>query len=43
MADDLARLGMALAIIMLISACLYQIGGRSAVAVEPPAQALGLK
>ena len=43
MTDDLARLGMALAVIMLISACLYQIGGRSAIAVEPAVKILGGK
>ena len=35
MADNLVRLGMALSVIMLITACLYQFGNRPAIAVEP--------
>jgi len=36
MADCLVRLGLALAIIGLITATLYQFGSRGAVAFEPP-------
>ena len=35
MTDNLVRLSLALAAIMLISVCLYQFGGRSAIAIEP--------
>jgi hypothetical protein len=38
MTDNLVRLGLALSAIMLISACLYQFGGRQAVAIEPAIQ-----
>ena len=37
MADNLVRLGLALGVIALISATLYQFGGRPASAVEPAA------
>jgi len=39
MTDNLVRLGLALAAIMLISVCLYQFGGRAAVAIEPAVHA----
>ena len=35
MADNLVRLGLALSVIVLISACLYQFGGRPAGAGQP--------
>jgi hypothetical protein len=35
MTDNLVRLALALGAILLISVCLYQSGGRSAVAIEP--------
>jgi hypothetical protein len=38
MTDNLVRLALALGTIMLISACLYQFGGRPAVAIEPAIQ-----
>lgn len=34
MADQLVRLGLVVVIIMLVSICLYQVGGRAS-AVEP--------
>lgn len=35
MTDNLVRLGMALGVIVVITACLYQFGPRSAGAYEP--------
>ena len=35
MTDNLVRLGMAVAVILFITACLYQYGGRAAVAIQP--------
>ena len=43
MVDNLVRLGMAVSVIMLITACLYQFGGRAVGSFDPNSASLHVR